>query len=104
MKRRFGTTIVELLVAMIIMAVLAGIALPRLHEAADRFATRVAIQETRSLFTLARRSAITRRAVVGVITDTTAGSVIVRSGGIELARRSLRDRYGVRLAARRSEE
>jgi type II secretory pathway pseudopilin PulG len=100
-RHRSGTTIVELLVAIIILAALAAIALPRMHATAERFATRAAIQEARSLFTFARRAAITRRAVVGVITDTTAGSIIVRSGGIELARGSLRERYGVRLAATR---
>lgn len=100
-EQQRGTTIVELLVAIIVLAALAAIALPRFHAAADRFAVRSALQETRSLFTFARRAAITRRAVVGVITDTTAGAVIVRSGGIELARRSLRERYGVRLRATR---
>jgi type II secretory pathway pseudopilin PulG len=99
--RKRGTTIVELLIAIIVIATLAAIALPRFHAAADRFATRVAIQEARSLFTFARRAAITRRSVVGVITDTIAGAVVVRSGGIELARRSLRERYGVRLTATR---
>jgi len=92
---------VELVVVVIVAAALAAIALPRLHDAADRFSSRVAIQEARSLFTFARRSAITRRSVVGVITDTTIGAIIVRSGGIELARRSLRERYGVRLTATR---
>jgi Tfp pilus assembly protein FimT len=99
--RRSGTTIVELLVAVIILAALAAIALPRFHATADRFATRVAIQEARSLFTFARRAAITGRAVVGVITDTVTGAIVVRSGGTELARRSLRERYGVRLTATR---
>lgn len=99
--RKSGTTVVELLVAIIVLGTLAAIALPRFHAAADRFATRVAIQEARSLFTFARRAAITRRSVVGVITDTIAGAIVVRSGGTELARRSLRERYGVRLAATR---
>jgi prepilin-type N-terminal cleavage/methylation domain-containing protein len=101
MESHRGTTVVELLVVLIVMSVLAAIALPLLHRSADRLAARVAIQETRSLFTFARRSAITRRLVVGVITDTSAGAIIVRSGGMELARRSLRDRYGVRLTATR---
>lgn len=100
-RTRQGTTIVELLVVMIVLAAITAIALPRFHATADRFAVRVAIQETRSLFAFARRAAITRRSVVGVITDTMAGAVIVRSGGIELARRSLRERYGVRLTATR---
>jgi prepilin-type N-terminal cleavage/methylation domain-containing protein len=96
-----GTTLVELVVVLIVVGALAGIALPRFRRSADRFAVRAAIQETRALFTFARRAAITRRAVVGVITDTSAVAIIVRSGGVELARRSLRERYGVRLTATR---
>jgi Tfp pilus assembly protein FimT len=98
---RAGTTLTELVVVMIVTIALAAIAFPRYRQAADRFAVRSAIQETSSLFTFARRSAITRRAVVGVIVDTGAATVLVRSGGTELARRSLRDRYGVALSATR---
>lgn len=98
---RRGTTLVELVVVIIVLVALAAIALPRYRAAADRFAVRSAIQEASSLFTLARRLAITRRSAVGVIMDTAAGAIVVRSGGSELARRSLRDRYGVRLSASR---
>ena len=101
MPNRNGTTVVELAVVLVVMAALAAIALPRFRASADRFATRVAIQEARSLFTLARRTAINGRSVVGVITDTTAGAILMRSGGVELARRSLRERYGVRLSTTR---
>lgn len=98
---RPGTSLIELLVVIVVLAALAGMALPRYRAAADRFAVRSAIQEASSVFTLARRLAITRRSTVGVILDTTAGAIVVRSGGRELARRSLRDRYGVRLSASR---
>jgi Tfp pilus assembly protein FimT len=101
MQNRSGTTVVELVVVMIVVGALAAIALPRFRRAADRFATRAAIQEAGSLFSFARRSAITRRSTVGVITDTASGTIIVRSGGTELARRSLRERYGVRLRTTR---
>jgi Tfp pilus assembly protein FimT len=101
MERQRGTTVVELVVVLIVIGALAAIALPRFREAADRFAARSAIHETRSLFTFARRAAITRRAVVGVITDTSADAIVVRSGGVELARGSLRERYGVTLTATR---
>ena len=101
MKRRSGTTIVELVVVVIVIVALAAIALPRLHEAADRFAARSAIYEARALYTLARRAAITRRALVGVIADTSSGALIVRANGMEIARVSLRERYGVRLSVTR---
>jgi Tfp pilus assembly protein FimT len=89
------------LVVVIVIVTLAAIALPRFREATDRFAARAAVEEARSLFAFARRSAITRRSVVGVIPDTVAGVILVRSRGTELARVALRDRYGVRLSASR---
>jgi type II secretory pathway pseudopilin PulG len=92
---------VELVVVIVILVALSAVALPPLRAAADRFAARAAIQETASLFSLARRLAISRRAVVGVVMDTATASVIVRTGGKELARRSLRDRYGVQLGSNR---
>jgi Tfp pilus assembly protein FimT len=101
LHRRLGTTIIELLVVVIVIAGLSAIALPRFRAAADRFAARSAIQEAQSLFTFARRSAITRRTAVGVITDTSSGIIIVRAGRLELARTGLRARYGVRLTASR---
>ena len=100
-RARPGTSLIELLVVIIVLVALAAIALPRFHAAADRFAVRSAIQETSSIFTLARRLAIARRSPVGVIVDTTSGGIVVRSGPIELARRGLRDRYGVQLSATR---
>lgn len=98
---RRGTTVIELLVVMIVLGALIGIALPRVRLAADRFATRGAVQDASSLFSFARRSAITRRAPVGVVIDTAAAVVIVRIGGMELARQSFRERYGVSLSTTR---
>jgi Tfp pilus assembly protein FimT len=98
---RRGTTLIELVVVVVIMIALTAIAFPRFRDAADRFAARSAIHEARSLFTFARRSAITRRSMVGVITDTSAGVIVVRVGPRELARAGLRERYGVRLSATR---
>lgn len=83
------------------MAALLAIALPRLHAANDRAAARAAIQEGSSLFSLARRAAITRRAGVAVLIDTTNGSISVRAGPASIASRSLRARYGVRITASR---
>jgi hypothetical protein len=101
MARRSGTTVVELVVVVIVIAAVAGIALPRFRAAADRFAARSAIAEAGSLFTYARRQAITRRTLVGVVIDTTSGSIIVRAAGVELGRAGLRERYGVGVSATR---
>lgn len=100
-RPRPGTTITELMVAMIVMGALAGIAIPRFRDAADRAGARAAVQEAASLFSFARRAAITRRSPVGVVIDTSAGAVIVRIGNLRLGQVSLRDRYGVRVTASR---
>jgi type II secretory pathway pseudopilin PulG len=97
---RRGTTLPEVCVALILAAALFGIGIPTLHRAMDQAAARGAIQEVTALFTLARRSAMTRRAVVAVVIDT-AGTVTVRSGPALIARRGLRAGYGVRVASTR---
>src|SRR4051794_7778792 len=98
---RTGTTLVEMCVVLVLLALLAGIALPRLRDATDRAAARGAVQETSSLFSLARRSAITRRAVVAVVLDTVRGVVIVRTGPLIIAQSGVRAQFGVRLLASR---
>jgi hypothetical protein len=90
-----------MIVVLIVTAVLAAIAVPRLHEAADRFSARAAAQEGISMFSFARRSALARRAPVAVVIDSAGGSIVVRIGSVELARAGLRDRYGVRLTSTR---
>lgn|SRR5258708_205341 len=98
---RSGTTLVELCVVMVVLSALVAIALPRLHDATDRAAARGAIQEGSSLFSLGRRTAITRRAAVAVLIDTSAGSIVVRAGAVIIGSRGLRAQYGVRITASR---
>src|SRR5579864_3573473 len=96
-----GTTVVELCVVMLVTAALYAIALPRLRTATDRVEARSAIQEASSLFSLARRSAIARRANVGVVIDSVAGLIVVRSGVAVIATRGLKWQYGVRISSTR---
>jgi type II secretory pathway pseudopilin PulG len=96
-----GTTLVEMCVVLLLLALMSSLAIPRLRDASDRSAARGAIQEASSVFSLARRSAITRRAVVAVIVDDTAGAIIVRSGPTAIAFRGLRAQFGVGVLASR---
>jgi Tfp pilus assembly protein FimT len=102
-RRRLAraTTLIEMCVVLGVIAVMSVIALPRLRDVSDRTASRGAIQDASSLFSLARRAAITRRAVVAVVIDTGSGTITVRIGPRVIARRGLRAQYGVRLSASR---
>lgn len=83
------------------MALLAAIALPQLRDSRDRMSARAAVQEAGSLFSLARRTAIARRAPVAVVIDTGGGAITVRIGPSRIAHQGLRDRYGVVVRASR---
>jgi Tfp pilus assembly protein FimT len=100
-RTRDGTTLLELCVVLAVMSILFAIALPRLREAADRAAVRSAIQEASSLFSLGRRAAVTRRAAVGVVIDSIAGSIVVRTGSTVITKRGLRAQYGVQITMSR---
>jgi prepilin-type N-terminal cleavage/methylation domain-containing protein len=101
MPIRRGTTLAELLVVVVVIAALSAVALPLFRRSADRLAARSAIHEASSLFSLARRLAISRRATVGVVIDTSRGTIVVRTVSGELARLDFRGRYGVRLTSTR---
>lgn len=96
-----GTTLVEVCVVLLVTAALYAIALPRLRGASDRAAARSARQETSSLFSLARRAAISRRAMVAVVIDTAVGSITVRAGDVVISMRGIKPQYGVRISATR---
>src|ERR1043166_891830 len=98
---RRGFTLVEMCVALILLSALLEIGIPRLRLAVDRAAVRGAVQEASALFTLARRSAMTRRAVVAVVIDTVGGGFVIRSGSSVIARRNIRSAFGVRVASNR---
>jgi type II secretory pathway pseudopilin PulG len=98
---RAGTTLFELIVVLVVIALMAAISFGRLREAMDRAAARGAIQEAGSIFSLARRAAVTRRAVVGVVIDTVGGVIMARAAGRVIGQQNLRARYGVRLGASR---
>jgi prepilin-type N-terminal cleavage/methylation domain-containing protein len=99
--RAKGFTLLELIVAMTIAGVVLALALPRLASVRDGYAVRGAVAELRASFSLARQSAIARRALVALAFDTAAGVVRVRSAGGPILRSDLSASFGVRLSANR---
>jgi len=94
-------TLPELLVVLVVIAVLLGLALPRLAGAADRAAVRSATADAAAVFRSARSAAIYRRAPVAVFIDTLRSAVSARADSMVLLRRDLGQGYGVRLTATR---
>lgn len=99
--RPVAFTLPEIVVVLVVMAVLLGLALPRLTGAADRAAVRAAIVDAAAVFRSARSGAIYRRAPVAVIIDTLRSAVSARADSIVLLQRELGQGYGVRLTATR---
>src|ERR1041385_7705838 len=100
-RRRSATTLAEMCLVLAIFAALMAIAMPRMRAAVDRAAARGAISDVGSQFALARRAALTRRALVAVAIDTGRGLIIVRSGAATIAVRGIASAYGVRLSSTR---
>ena len=96
-----GFTVAELLVVLVIVAVLLGLAAPRLAATLDRAAVRAAVSEMTTAFAVARQSAIHARAAVAVQIDTTMSTISVQSGAEQLLRRDLRAAHSVRLSVTR---
>jgi prepilin-type N-terminal cleavage/methylation domain-containing protein len=99
--RRSGLTLLELTVVLAICGVLAGIAIPRFVGLRNSSSVRAAAGEVAAAFTLARQSAIARRAPVAVVLDTSAGVITVRSGRATVSQRPLRAIYSVAVSANR---
>jgi Tfp pilus assembly protein FimT len=96
-----GTTLVELVVALTVAAVLAAVAVRAAGYARDGAAVRAAGAELRGAFGAARALAVRRAARTAVRIDAAAGLVRVHAGGDTLRRLALAARYGVRLVATR---
>jgi prepilin-type N-terminal cleavage/methylation domain-containing protein len=99
--RRFGFTLLELVIVLAVAGILLGLAVPRLFALRDRSAVRSAINEVGESFSVARDAAITQRTSAAVVFDTAAGTVEVRFQGQPLLRRPLRSIYGIVLASNR---
>ena len=98
---RRGTSLIELLLVLIVLAVVAGIAIPRFREVRDRVAADAGATAVVTLLSMARHAAVRRARVTAVVFDTAAGDIVVRSGADRLASRPLRAVHGVALATTR---
>lgn len=96
-------TLLELLVALALIAALLGIAAPRFGAFADRAAVHAAAVELAGALDAARRAALVRGTTAALLLDTArAGAVVVTDGEALLARRlDTGEGAGVRLRATR---
>lgn len=101
LKSRLGVTLAELLVALTIVAVVAGFAVVRIGRVRDAMAVRSATIEVEQALSLARESAVAWRATVSVRVDSLRGRLDVRRGNALLRTRDLLAEYGVRVAGTR---
>ena len=99
--RRVGFTLFELVVVLTITGVLLALAVPRFAVASDQAAVRAALGDLGAAFSVARQTAILRRAPVTIALDTTDGTVEVRANGRPVLRRAITGVFGVGLSSNR---
>ena len=97
--RHRGTTLPELLVALVVSGLLAALALGAAARTVDQARARTAAEEVRQALGLARRVAVLRGERTAVRFDSARGRVTVHVRGDTVLARALAD--GVRLAATR---
>lgn len=97
-----GTTLVELLIVLAILATTAALAIPRAARFVDRTAVHAAIDAIASACALARGAAVMRGTFVTVTIDTAGAAVKVSAGADTLLARPLDFGGTVRLSASRA--
>ena len=101
LRARRAYTVLEMAIVVAMIGLLLAIALPRVAAVRDRASVRAAMTDLSAAFSLARRSALSRRALVSVVLDTASGTVEVHSGNTRLWRRTLGGSFGIVLGANR---
>lgn len=99
--RRRGFTLLEVVLVMSVAGVLLALLAPRFLSLRDGASVRAAMGELGAAFSAARQEAIARRTTVGLVIDTAAGTLVLRSGGRPIRQRALEAIYGVSLGANR---
>src|SRR5918911_809482 len=92
------TTLVELLLALALLALLLGFALPGLRSMVDGAHVRSAAVEVTTAFAVARHHALARGEADAVLLDSARRAVVVHAGPDTLVRRDLGEAYGVGIA------
>jgi prepilin-type N-terminal cleavage/methylation domain-containing protein len=92
-----GVTLVELLVALALLAIVGGIVIPRVQDARDRMAVRGATSELVSVLALARGRALASQSTVAIRIDTSLGTATVFAGTDTLLTHSFRATQDVQL-------
>jgi Tfp pilus assembly protein FimT len=98
---RRGTTAIEMVVVLSVIALIIGIVMPTFARLRDGIAVRNATAEAVSAFAVARQAAIVRAARAGLAIDRPPGHITVTVGGETLLRRNLEGTYGVTLSSTR---
>ena len=98
---RRGFTLPEVVAVCTLIAVLAGVAVPRTRHMLDGLRLRQAAHEVAGAVTLARAAAIRRAAFAHLIVNDSTGTVRVESEGDTLWRRELTRNHGVLVRASR---
>src|SRR6185437_1183732 len=101
LRARRAYTVLEMAIVVAMIGLLLAIAVPRVAAVRDRASVRAAMTDLSAAFSLARRTALSRRALVSVVLDTASGTVEVHSGNTRLWRRTLGGSFGIVLGANR---
>jgi Tfp pilus assembly protein FimT len=91
----------ELTVVLTIVGILIAIATPQFARARDGNSVRSAMSDLMGAFSLARQTAVNRRALTSIVLDTAAGRVTVRTADAQIVVRDLGAGYGILLGANR---
>lgn len=98
---RRGATLAELVVMCTVIAVTAGVALPRAQSVLDGIRVRQAAHEVSGALTLTRAAALRRGQQARLVVDRERGTLRIESGTDTLLRKDLRRMHRVALRASR---
>lgn len=98
---RPGVTLAELLIVCTLVALTAGVAIPRTRSVLDGIRIRQAAHEVSGAVTLTRAAALRRGEQARLIVDQSRGTLHIESSGDTLLRRDLRRLHHVALRATR---